>query len=81
MKTSDTRSPSANLSHKDRAALFLEYEGNKRFRNLGTVLYRLTGGRFTLVTATGTSYSSPPAVGSRGGSIPSSFRPSKKDRT
>ena len=47
MKSSDTGSPSANLSRKDRVALFLEYEGNKRLRNLGTLLYRLTGGRFT----------------------------------
>lgn len=47
MKTSDTRSPSANLSRKDRIVLFLEYEGNKRLRNLGTVLYRLTGGWIT----------------------------------
>jgi deazaflavin-dependent oxidoreductase (nitroreductase family) len=46
MKTSDTMSPSADLSRKDRVALFLEYEGNKRLRSLGTVLYRLTGGRF-----------------------------------
>jgi F420H(2)-dependent quinone reductase len=47
MKTFDARSSSANLSRKDRMVLFLEYEGNKRLRKLGTVLYRLTGGRFT----------------------------------
>jgi hypothetical protein len=52
MKTSDTMSPSADLSRKDRVALFLEYEGNKRLRSLGTVLYRLTGGRFAPVTGT-----------------------------
>src|SRR5215211_1177023 len=46
METAGTRSPSANLSRRDRVALFLEYEGNKRLRKLGTVLYRLTGGRF-----------------------------------
>jgi deazaflavin-dependent oxidoreductase (nitroreductase family) len=47
MKTSDTKSPSANLSRKDRMLFFLEREGNKRLRSLGTVLYRLTDGRFT----------------------------------
>src|SRR5215211_4213845 len=46
METAGTRSPSANLSRRDRVVLFLEYEGNKRLRKLGTVLYRLTGGRF-----------------------------------
>jgi deazaflavin-dependent oxidoreductase (nitroreductase family) len=43
MKPVDTRSPSA-LSRTDRALLFLEYEGNKRLRGLGTSLYRLTAG-------------------------------------
>lgn len=47
MNMSGTRSPSTNLSRKDRALLFLEHEGNKRLRSLGTILYRLTGGRFT----------------------------------
>jgi F420H(2)-dependent quinone reductase len=47
MKTFDTRSPSANLSRKDRALLLLEREGNRRLRSLGTVLYRLSAGRFT----------------------------------
>lgn len=47
MKTSGTKASSTNLSRKDRMLLFLEHEGNKRFRGLGTALYRLTGGRFT----------------------------------
>ncbi|QIN84715.1 nitroreductase family deazaflavin-dependent oxidoreductase [Rubrobacter tropicus] len=46
-QTSDTKAPSTNLSRKDRALLLLEREGNRRLRSLGTVLYRLTGGRFT----------------------------------
>lgn len=46
MKMSDTKALSTNLSRKDRALLFLEREGNKRLRGLGTSLYRLTGGRF-----------------------------------
>jgi deazaflavin-dependent oxidoreductase (nitroreductase family) len=46
MNTSGTKSPSTNLPRKDRALLFLEREGNKRFRSLGTLLYRVTGGRF-----------------------------------
>jgi len=46
MKTSDTKSPPSNLSYKDRMLLFLEHEGNKRLRSLGTHLYRLTAGRF-----------------------------------
>jgi deazaflavin-dependent oxidoreductase (nitroreductase family) len=35
------------LSIKDRLVLFLEREGNRRLRSLGTWLYRVTGGRFT----------------------------------
>lgn len=46
MNPSGTKPPSANLSRKDRALLLLEREGNRRLRSLGTVLYRLTGGRF-----------------------------------
>jgi hypothetical protein len=45
MKAADTRSLSTSLSRKDRVALSLEHEGNKKLRSLGTVLYRLTGGR------------------------------------
>lgn len=39
------KEPANGLSRKDRALLLLEQEGNKRFRSLGTVLYRLTNGR------------------------------------
>ncbi|HET7478826.1 MAG TPA: nitroreductase family deazaflavin-dependent oxidoreductase [Rubrobacteraceae bacterium] len=46
MNTSGAKSPYTNLSRRDRVALSLEHEGNKRLRNLSTVLYRLTGGRF-----------------------------------
>ena len=42
-----TKSPSTSLSRKDRALLLLELEGNRRLRSLGTLLYRLTGGRLT----------------------------------
>src|SRR5919112_310133 len=47
MNTSSTRIASTKLSRRDRFALFLEHEGNRRLRSLGTALYRLTGGRFT----------------------------------
>lgn len=47
MKASGTKAPSTNLSRKDRALLLLEQEGNRRLRKLGTVMYRLTKGRFT----------------------------------
>ena len=47
MKASGTRNLSTSLSRRDRFALFLEHEGNKRLRSLGTALYRLTGGRIT----------------------------------
>jgi len=47
MNMSGRESQSANLSRKDRMLLFLEREGNRRLRSLGTGLYRLTGGRFT----------------------------------
>ena len=47
IKASDTRSAPATLSCKDEMELFLERDGNKRLRSLGTGLYRLTGGRFT----------------------------------
>lgn len=46
MKASETKPPSTNLSRKDKLLLLLEREGNRRLRSLGTVLYRLTGGRF-----------------------------------
>lgn len=47
MRTSQAGHPPTKLSRKDRALLFLEQEGNKRLRGLGTVMYRLTKGRFT----------------------------------
>jgi deazaflavin-dependent oxidoreductase (nitroreductase family) len=47
MSTPGTRVPPTSLSRRDRFALFLEHEGNRRLRSLGTALYRLTGGRFT----------------------------------
>lgn len=47
METSGAKSSATNLSRKDRMLLFLEHEGNRRLRGLGTALYRLTGGRFT----------------------------------
>ena len=47
MNTSDTKSRLAHLSGKVRMLLFLEHEGNKRLRSIGTGLYRLTRGRFT----------------------------------
>ena len=45
MSRSKTKPPHEDLSPKDRALLFLEREGNRRFGSLGTALYRLTGGR------------------------------------
>lgn len=47
MTTSTTEQPSTRLSTNDRILLFVEQEGNKRLRSLGTLLYRLTRGRFT----------------------------------
>jgi F420H(2)-dependent quinone reductase len=47
MSTSSTRVASIKLSRRDRFTLFLEHEGNRRLRSLGTALYRLTSGRFT----------------------------------
>jgi hypothetical protein len=47
MKRFDTKFPVTNVSRKDGALLLLEREGNRRFRSLGTVLYRLAGGQFT----------------------------------
>jgi F420H(2)-dependent quinone reductase len=47
MSTPGTPIPSTNLSRRDRFVLFLEHEGNRRLRSLGTALYRLTGGRCT----------------------------------
>lgn len=45
MSASGAGSRAANLSRKDRMALFLEREGNERPRRLGTALYRFTAGR------------------------------------
>jgi deazaflavin-dependent oxidoreductase (nitroreductase family) len=47
MSTTSARIPSTKRSLRDRFTLFLEHEGNKRLRGLGTALYRLTDGRFT----------------------------------
>jgi deazaflavin-dependent oxidoreductase (nitroreductase family) len=47
MNKSDTGMPSSKLSRTERFMLFLEHEGNKRLRSLGTALYRLTAGRIT----------------------------------
>jgi deazaflavin-dependent oxidoreductase (nitroreductase family) len=45
METPPTASLSRPLPRKDRMRLALEYQGNRRLRSLGTLLYRLTKGR------------------------------------
>jgi deazaflavin-dependent oxidoreductase (nitroreductase family) len=41
------KTSTGNLSLKDKVALYLNYEGDKRLGGLFIVLYRLTGGRIT----------------------------------
>jgi deazaflavin-dependent oxidoreductase (nitroreductase family) len=47
MRTSQAKGFQTGLSAIDRLRMWLEREGNKRLRSLGTALYRLTRGRIT----------------------------------